>query len=274
MPFHNPVQVAEEAATLDLLSGGRLIFGVGRGYQWSEFHRFGVAMEEATERFEEAMDVVLKAWTRTEPFSHQGKFWTFNDLVVEPKPLQKPHPPVYVAAGSPESVQRVVRHGWNLVLGQGESFDEIRGQMDRFKKILKGEGDSYTSDRVVLARAMYTAPSRAQAAAEARDHFMWFRNTATQVARAPESRAGEIPDSFSRHRTSGTAQLVPDFETAFDSVVLFGDPGYLVQRIEELRQMGIDYIILFVNYGGIEQRKVMRSLELFAKEVMPQFPEK
>ena len=86
LPFHNPVLLAEQAATVDLLSGGRLDFGVGRGYQWGEFHRMNIPMDEASRRFEESMSVVTKAWTATEPFDHDGEFWSFNDLTVQPKP--------------------------------------------------------------------------------------------------------------------------------------------------------------------------------------------
>ena len=78
LPFHNPIQLAEEAATVDLLSDGRLDFGVGRGYQWGEYHKLNIPMEEADRRFEEAMKVITRAWTEKEPFDHQGEFWTFN----------------------------------------------------------------------------------------------------------------------------------------------------------------------------------------------------
>src|SRR3954464_3528854 len=84
LPWHNPVLLAEQAATLDLLSGGRLDFGIGKGYRYNEFAGFDVPMEEADARFEESLAVLLKAWTSEERFSHRGKYWQFNDIVVEP----------------------------------------------------------------------------------------------------------------------------------------------------------------------------------------------
>src|SRR5216117_677335 len=84
LPWHNPVLLAEQAATLDLLSGGRLDFGIGKGYRYNEFAGFDVQMEEADARFEESLGVLLKAWTSEERFSHHGKYWRFNDIVVEP----------------------------------------------------------------------------------------------------------------------------------------------------------------------------------------------
>ena len=92
LPWHNPVLLAEQAATLDLLSGGRLDFGIGKGYRYNEFAGFTVPMEEADARFEEAIGVILKSWTSEERFSHHGKYWQFDDIVVEPPTAQKAAP--------------------------------------------------------------------------------------------------------------------------------------------------------------------------------------
>ena len=97
LPFHNPIQLAEEVATVDLLSDGRMDFGVGRGFQWGEFHKLNIPMDEASRRFEETMEVLNKAWTSTEPFDHAGEFWLFNDMTVQPKPVQLP-PSAYLCS--------------------------------------------------------------------------------------------------------------------------------------------------------------------------------
>src|SRR5580658_7571994 len=94
LPWHNPVLLAEEAATIDLMSGGRLEFGVGKGYRHNEFASFCIPMAEADERFEEGLALVIKSWTSAERFSHHGKFWHFDDILVEPPTAQKPHPPI------------------------------------------------------------------------------------------------------------------------------------------------------------------------------------
>src|SRR5947209_12085865 len=92
LPWHNPVLLAEQAATLDLLSGGRLDFGIGKGYRHNEFQGFGIPMEDAAARFEESIDIITKSWTSNERFSFRGRFWQFEDIVVEPPTCQKPHP--------------------------------------------------------------------------------------------------------------------------------------------------------------------------------------
>src|SRR5260221_5965305 len=99
LPWHNPVLLAEQAATLDLLSGGRLDFGVGKGYRRNEFDGFCMRIEDAEARFEEAIEVIIRAWTADQRFSHRGKHWHFEDIVVEPPPAQRPHPPIWMAAG-------------------------------------------------------------------------------------------------------------------------------------------------------------------------------
>src|SRR5499433_1533480 len=113
LPWHNPVLLAEQAATIDLLSGGRLDFGIGKGYRHNEFVGFCVPMEEADARFNESIDVITKAWTAKERFSHHGKFWQFDDIIVEPPTAQRPHPPLWMGAGSPESIRNVAARGYN-----------------------------------------------------------------------------------------------------------------------------------------------------------------
>src|SRR4051812_19940578 len=101
LPWHNPVLLAEQAATIDLLSGGRLEFGVGKGYRANEFACFCIPMSEAEERFEEALALIVQSWTSEQRFSHHGKHWHFDNIVVEPPTRQKPHPPIWMAAGQP-----------------------------------------------------------------------------------------------------------------------------------------------------------------------------
>src|SRR5213594_747326 len=116
LPWHNPVLLAEQAATLDLLSGGRLDFGIGKGYRYNEFAGFRMSMEEAAERFDESLAVILKAWTSDAPWSHRGKYWQFEEVVVEPPTAQKPHPPLWMGAGRPASIKKVADLGYRLLL--------------------------------------------------------------------------------------------------------------------------------------------------------------
>ena len=106
LPWHNPVLLAEQAATLDLISGGRLDFGIGKGYRHNEFAGFAFRRRRPRPRFDELVEVMTKAFVSRERFSHRGKFWQFDDIVVEPPPSQQPHPPFWVAAGSEASIRK------------------------------------------------------------------------------------------------------------------------------------------------------------------------
>src|SRR5215510_5874990 len=124
LPWHNPVLLAEQAATIDLLSDGRLDFGVGKGYRHNEFAGFCIPMEEAEARFEEALALIVRAWTSDSPWSHRGRFWRFEEVVVEPPTRQKPYPPIWMGAGSPASIRKVAARGFNLLLDQFAPLDE------------------------------------------------------------------------------------------------------------------------------------------------------
>ena len=140
LPWHNPVLLAEQAATLDLLSGGRLDFGIGKGYRYNEFAGFRVPMEEADARFDECLEVLLKAWTADEPFSHRGKYWEFDNIVVEPPTAQKPHPPIWMGAGSDRSIRQVAAQGFNLLLGQYASPADVASHIAAYKSEVEARG--------------------------------------------------------------------------------------------------------------------------------------
>ncbi len=271
LPFHHPIQLAEEAATVDVLSNGRLDLGVGRGYQWGEFHKFHIPMDEATRRFEEVMQVMTRAWTATEPFEHRGEFWSYNDMTLHPKPVQMPHPPLWVAAGSQTSIDRVAHHNWNLLIGQGESFQQVAAQVEYFRSAVQEAGFTYSPDRVTTARAMYTAPSREQARRDTEAPFMWFKRTGQEVGAPPDHRVELLPDDFKEYRRRFARGVYANYETMWEQVVLFGTPEDVGERIAELRHAGVENLIFFINYGGIENQKVLDSLELFATKVMPWF---
>ena len=273
LPFHNPIQIAEQTATVDLLSDGRLDLGVGRGYQWGEYNKLNIAMDEADRRFREALDVLIQGWTSTQAFDHSGEFWTFNDMTVHPKPLQDPHPPLWIAASSQSSMDRIAEHGWNLLIGQGESFAKVEEQVNYFASAVGELGQDFDPYRITVARAMYAGTNEKQVRTDSEVPFMWFKQTGNEVGAPPEKRGELLPENFSeyRKRFSTTASL--DYEDMCENVLLFGTPEQIIEKVNILYQSGVKKLILFVNYGGIESQKVKDSLELFAKEVMPQFPD-
>ena len=183
LPWHNPVLLAEQAATLDLISSGRFDFGIGRGYRHNEFAGFRVAPEEAEARFDESVAVMTKAFTSRERFSHQGKFWQFDNIVVEPPPSQKPHPPFWVAAGSEASIRRAAQRGFNLILDQYASPEQLGQRIALYRTERRAQG-LQGPGQVVVARQVYVANDRADAEAALAKQAAWTQRTRLGFARA------------------------------------------------------------------------------------------
>jgi alkanesulfonate monooxygenase SsuD/methylene tetrahydromethanopterin reductase-like flavin-dependent oxidoreductase (luciferase family) len=252
VPWHNPVLLAEQAATLDLLSGGRLDFGVGKGYRHTEFHGFNIPIEEAEARFEEAMDIILRAWTSRERFSHQGRFWAFNDVIVEPAPAQQPHPPLWMSAGSEASIRRVARRGSNLMLDQYAGPALIAERIAIYKAALAEHGRAFDPASVAAARDLYVAKDAADKEA-ALERLNANRARMIAHARDPNQAGGS-------HILSYSQAGLPDTSTA-----LVGTADEIEEKMATLAEVGVE-CLLFSAVGGSRE-----SLRRFARDIMPGF---
>ena len=250
LPWHNPVLLAEQAATLDQLSGGRLDLGVGKGYRYNEFRGFSIPMEEAQERFDEGLEVIRKAWTANGHFSHSGRFWRFEDIVVEPTPAQKPHPPLWVAAGSPASIRRAAELGCNLLLDQFATPQLLGERIALYKAEVEARGRAFDPMTVAVARDVYVAKDAADKAA-ALERNAKFRRRTVEVATTPGRPGGSHILQYQH-----TAE-------ASEAVALYGSPDEIGGRLGALRDAGVSYI-LAIHCGGSRE-----SLRRFAREVVP-----
>jgi alkanesulfonate monooxygenase SsuD/methylene tetrahydromethanopterin reductase-like flavin-dependent oxidoreductase (luciferase family) len=252
LPWHNPVLLAEQAATLDLLSGGRLDFGVGKGYRYNEFAGFCLPMEEADSRFEESVEVITKAFTSETPFSHQGKYWQFENIVVEPPTAQKPHPPFWMGAGSPSSVHQVVERGYNMLLGQHSLAEEILDQVAQFREEVEARGRAFDPMHVAVARAVHIAKNAADKEAALERRYQGHMRVHA-LARRPE---GETRTRFKSHEEEARCESA---ESA-----LFGTPDEIIRKLDTLRRGGVEYVI--INFGGSRE-----NIRRFARDVMLAF---
>ena len=242
LPWHNPVLLAEQIATLDLLSNGRVDAGIGKGYRMKEFEGFSISMDEADARFEECLEVMLKAWTSDTPWSHQGTYWQYNEVVVEPPSTQKPRPQIWMGAGSPRSVKQVAQLGFNMLLGQFDSFEMIAEEVALFKSEVESLGRVFNPMSVAVARSVNLVDSTAE------------------YDQALESRMA------ARRRTQNLA-LRPDFQDTRDSAeagTIYGAPDQVSEKIQALHDIGIEYVLLTAPAG-------ISTLRRFAKDVMPGF---
>jgi alkanesulfonate monooxygenase SsuD/methylene tetrahydromethanopterin reductase-like flavin-dependent oxidoreductase (luciferase family) len=251
LPWHNPVLLAEQAAMLDLLSGGRFDFGIGKGYRHSEFNGFAIPQEEAEARFEEALEFLIRAFSTRTKFSHHGRFWKFEDIVVEPPPAQRPHPPFWVAAGNPHSIRRAAQRGFNLILDQYASPATLGERIAIYKAEREANGFTFDPMQVVVARQLYIAKDRAdrdEALARQRE----FTQRIVAVARPPSGKPGSHVLAYA------------DKAGATEENAMYGTPDEIARMLEDLGKAGVTYI-LFMVPGGAEQ------LRRFARDIMPAF---
>jgi len=250
-PWHNPILLAEEAATLDLLSRGRLDLGVGKGYRHSEFKGFQIAPEEAEARFEEALEVMTRAWTTRERFSHEGRFWHFEDVVVEPPPAQAPHPPLWVAAGNPHSIRRAATRGFNLILDQYASPATLAERIAIYRREREASSLRFDPMQVTVARQLYVAKDKADKEAALTRQAEYTKRT-INVSRHPSAKTGSHVLAYA------------DRAGATEENALYGTPDEIARMIETLQGAGVAYVLLTIA-GGTEQ------LRRFAREIMPAF---
>jgi alkanesulfonate monooxygenase SsuD/methylene tetrahydromethanopterin reductase-like flavin-dependent oxidoreductase (luciferase family) len=248
LPWHNPVLLAEQIATLDLLSRGRLDLGVGKGYRHNEFAGFAMSPDEAEPRFEEVLDVLVRALTSDEPFSHHGRFFRFDTVVVEPRPHQRPHPPLWLAAGSQASISACGRRDFNLLLDQFASPQQIGERIALYRRELEAAGHAFEPMRVAVARNIFVARDAAEKQEAVRRQAQ-IHERLLSLSRGSESRPGShilgYADTPEAHSLIGTAEEVADGLAALEDV-------------------GVAYVLLF----GQGSRDNLRR---FAERVIPKF---
>jgi alkanesulfonate monooxygenase SsuD/methylene tetrahydromethanopterin reductase-like flavin-dependent oxidoreductase (luciferase family) len=251
LPWHNPVLLAEQAATLDLISGGRFDLGIGKGYRHGEFKGFQIAPEEAEARFDEAVEVIKRAFTTRERFSHRGRFWHFEHIVVEPPPAQQPHPPFWVAAGSANSIRRAAARGFNLILDQYASAQQIAERIGFYKAERKAQGFGFDPMQVAVARQLYVAKDEADKQAALARQAAYTQRT-VDVSRKPEAKGGSHVLAYA-DKAGGTEENA-----------LFGTPDEICASLAALQKAGVAYVLLTVAGGSAQLRR-------FAGEIMPAF---
>lgn len=257
---------------LDVLSGGRLEYGIGRGFLKYSHEIFGVNEDENHDRYHEGTDIIVKAWTSDGPFSYEGQFWQLRDYTFFPKPLQKPHPPIYASGViTPESCVWAGRQGFHLATA---FFVPIREQVQEniqlYRQALREAGHDPAERDVAGVFQMYCGESNEEARRNGGDYVLnYYKFFSSLDQRSPHaSRAFE-------HHGGGVSKIFSSvtYEDLDErNLILIGDPENLVARIRWAQEFyGTNYLILEVAQGGMPHKYVMPSLERFAKYVMPHF---
>ena len=263
LPLHHPLVVAEEIATADILSGGRLDVGLGRGYQPYEFERLGHDLSESRERFEESVDILLKSF-EGKPFAYDGKHYKFDETSVFPTPLQDPHPPIWVVGQSEESIIATAKRGFNLVSGGfGVPIERLREFRKSFDKIV-AQGNASAQTRISTQRPVYVTTNEAELpeiVEQARWNMRVTLSLRQGLERVDKGRAVAVP-----------FDTEPSTEELLERYFVMGTPEQCIAKLERLREaMGINHFNASFWFGDLKHEQVLNSMELFANEVMPAF---
>ncbi|GAA4626277.1 LLM class flavin-dependent oxidoreductase [Actinoallomurus vinaceus] len=274
LPLHNPVHVAEEAAMVDLLSGGRLEMGIGRGYQSVEFESFGVDLGEARERFNEALDMITALWTQ-ENVHFQGKFYgTGNEVTLMPRPVQQPHPPLHVAAVSPETVEMYAARGLPILADPAAPFKKIAKAAETWHETARANGVDTGGIELVASRSVYVAPTVEQARADqARFESSFDRSRIFNRQSAPiDSRTGQVAKGFEywQDRYLKGGEVGADFR--WEQLEVIGDPDRVINQIKMIQEFGFSNLLCdFGSTRPVPIEDMKKVLRFFAAEVMPAF---
>ena len=274
VPWYHPLRMAEDLATIDIVSQGRLIVGVGRGYQKREYDAYGLDMSEARERFVESLDIAIKAWSQ-ERFAYEGDFYTIPEVMVLPKPVQKPHPPIWMAVThSPESLEIAVRNRWGL-LTVGSTFFPADPEVDEnlwrlYHSKMLAMGVAPEDIRMSTTRTMYVAETDEEALAIMGPRLQWAGDMSAFLRAPLASMGGRVrgyedyardhlfdPELSSRGRQEGMGAI--------------GSPETVTDTIKDLQSKSITHLICSSGVAGMPYGQVEKSLRLFAEKVMPNF---
>jgi len=263
VPLHHPLLIAEEIAMLDILSGGRCDIGLGRGYQRYEFERFGLELDTGGKRWDESIDILLKSF-EGKPFSYDGKLFKIPETSVYPRPMQKPHPPIWITAQSPYAIEAAVRRGFNVLTGGfGVPIERLAEFGKIFARVVE-EAKPPKRPLVGVQRAVYVTkdPADARAAAEeARWNMRVTLSLRNNYERVENGNAIPVP-----------APNEPSIDELLDRYLIIGTPDTCIRQIKRVQELvGISHFNCSFWFGDMAQARVLRSMELFAREVMPAF---
>ena len=269
LPLRNPVQIAEEIATLDHLSDGRLDFGIGRSAFPRIYQGYGFDYSESRDRFDECLEIILKSWTE-ERFSFKGKYYQYDDLCVVPKPLQKPHPPIRIGATSADTFEMVGRMGYPIFINPSRvaTLLDLKPLVADFHQAREKAGHSGQVD-VGLRVPVYVAETKENAYSEPKESTMFQMQRLINVI---TQSIGEAGISAGDDRAAQAERLkAMTYEDVLANMVVYGTPESVVERLQELQEeLGLTQVIYEVNFGcNVPLEHQIKAVRLINEKVAP-----
>jgi alkanesulfonate monooxygenase SsuD/methylene tetrahydromethanopterin reductase-like flavin-dependent oxidoreductase (luciferase family) len=268
LPLHHPSRLAEEAATLDVISNGRLAFGAGRGGFPINYHGFGIDIHQSRAIFEETLEFLKAAWSM-EKMTFHGRFFSVDEVEVTPKPLQKPYPPIRVAANTPDTFKFAGAHGYPIFAGGPVNpINVIGDRLALYKEAMAETGAPLPQDWFASLMLVYLGNNRAAVRSIIEPSLVNYFSTVAETVR-PET-FGSAAEGFEKMRARLREMK---YETVDSLMGIFGEPEYCIDRIAELKErFGFTRMVCWFETGGLSgHQNVMDSMRLFADRVMPRF---
>jgi alkanesulfonate monooxygenase SsuD/methylene tetrahydromethanopterin reductase-like flavin-dependent oxidoreductase (luciferase family) len=270
LTFTHPLRFAERVALLDHVTGGRVDVGVGRGYQFPQYGVFGVPIDETRAIFDEALDVILRAW-RGEEFSHDGRWFRIPNVRLWPAPVRPPGAVLLHAVNSPESMARAIERGIPALMARPLSpFAEQVEEIARYRAALVAAGadPAPVLARTTVLKYAFLAPTRAEARALPREALEWDLAILQHLTTPTTT---EMPRGYELYEKRGGRLPEYAYDDWLEHVLLFDDPAGCIEKIARLRDAGVERLLLWMGPGGVPHDLLVRSMRLFAERVMPEF---
>ena len=254
LPLLNPVDVAEQVATLDHISEGRFILGLGLGYRPEECEAFGTRMSQRGARASEALELMVRLWTEEE-VTHHGRYFHVTGARPTARPYQQPYPKIWLAAMSDPAVRRVGREGHILFVGPAQPYASIRRHINLYHQTL-GEHGHPIPEEMVIVREFFCSNNREEALDRARQGFE--RKYAEYAAHGFQGTDPEL-----------TSKMTSDLEALMDDTFIVGSPQDCVEQIARYRELGFSQVAICLFYPDMPQKDVLEHIELVGREVLP-----
>ena len=254
IPLHNPVELAESIATMDSICDGKFIFGIGLGYRDEEYMAFGVQKSERVGRLTESMEIMKLLWTKKE-VEFQGKYFHVPHIFPATHPVQKPYPPIWVAANNPVAIKRAARWGYPWLINPHATVEMVATQLDDYKSTLQESGHTLPPALPMMRELYITEDS--QRALQESEPFLGPKYEAYAAWGQDKVLPGE--ESFN----------IPYKDLAKDRFLL-GSPEQIVEEIQKYQnRLGVDYLIFRMQWPGMLQKEVLRQIQLLGDKVIP-----
>ena len=268
----HPVRLAEEIAMLDLMSGGRIISGFVRGVP-QEFLAFGVPLADARDRLQEAWDLIVKTWTEREPFAWHGRYFNYDRVLIWPRPLQQPHPPIVFPADSEEGLTIAARR--RVPTGTAyRSLARTKATFDTFRALAAQHGWTPTPEHCLLVRNVYVGDTNERARLEAEPHLTYFWQRLLSYHRGSMKIAGQTAPP--RPAVVESAEQVWFYDFDFDlcqkeGISIIGDPDYVTREIKaQTEALGVGVFIALLHFGSMPHELACANIRRFAEKVLPE----